>query len=163
MQDVLRQLIGQTVTITTTADTPVPEGDPLQPPFFLNVNIVNIRDFLVTLSKTIPPNPGMYAVSIFDIVGVTFEAGIPITLPQVLQQPASGICACKEQPLRTLFSSHIGVPVTVRAAPGISTPPNSLVTAVGEGTVLLFLQENPPAFQQSVRSLCKVTYVMPML
>lgn len=159
MQFVLQQLIGQTVTITTIADTPTPEGSGL-PPFFLTVQLLSVNNFLATVNKP-APDPGTYVISIYDIVGVTFANGILVTLPQPTQQPASGICACKELPLRAVFTSLSlsGTPVTIRTTPGISSPPGTIVTAVGEGTILVSFPENPPEFGQAVGSICTVTYV----
>ncbi len=102
MQNVLQQLIGETVILGTIADAPN------VPPLFFLFTITSVNDFLVT--SEILTTKDM--VNISDVTGVGFLPPGPsiILLPPV----DSGCeCDCRERSIRELLDTLIGKQVLV--------------------------------------------------
>ncbi|MGE6501835.1 exosporium leader peptide-containing protein [Bacillus wiedmannii] len=147
MQNVLQQLIGETVILGTIADTPN------VPPLFFLFTITSVNDFLVTVTDGVTS----FVVNISDVTGVGFlPPGPPITL---LPPADSGCeCDCRERPIRQLLDTLIGSTVNLLASNGsIATDFN--VEQTGLGIVIGTLPISPTTIVRFAISTCKITAV----
>ena len=146
MQSVLQQLIGQTVILATIADAPN------TPPFFFQVMITNVNDYLVTVTDGV----STYAVNISDVIGVGFLPPGPTI--NLLPPVDSGCeCDCRERPMRQLLNTLVGSTVNLLVSTG-STAMNFTVEQTGLGIVLgtLPIDTMNPRFAIST---CNITAV----
>ncbi|MBK5428581.1 exosporium leader peptide-containing protein [Bacillus sp. TH30] len=153
MQEVLRQLVGQTVILATIADAPN-----VAPRFFL-FNITSVNDFLVTVTD--PVSTTTFVVNISDVIGVGFSITVP---PLTLLPPADlGCeCDCRERPIRELLDTLIGSTVNLLVSNGsIATGFNVEQTALGIviGTLPIPINPPPPTLFRFAISTCKITAV----
>lgn len=89
LQSVLQQLVGQTVILATIADAPN------VPPLFFLFKIIEVNDFLVTVSD----GATTFMVNISDVIGVGFLPPGPTI--NLLPPVDSGCeCNCRERPIR---------------------------------------------------------------
>ena len=150
LQDVLRQLIGQSVIILTVADPP--NAQPLL--FWVTINSVN--DYLVTVTD--PIAQVTYVVTIADILGMAYLPGTNI----VLQRPAcfDGECNCRERPVRRLFDTLIGSTVDVKLRQE-SVAVGVIVDRTGRGIAIGRQDIGGGELVNLAISLCGVTLVNP--
>ena len=153
MQEVLRQLVGQTVILATIADAPN-----VAPLFFL-FNITSVNDFLVTVTD--PVSTTTFVVNISDVIGVGFSLTVP---PLTLIPPADlGCeCDCRERPIRELLDTLIGSTVNLLVSNGsMATGFNVEQTALGIviGTLPIPINPPPPTLFRFAISTCKITAV----
>ncbi|ALZ64522.1 hypothetical protein FORC13_p037 (plasmid) [Bacillus cereus] len=147
MQNVLQQLIGETVILGTIADAPN------VPPLFFLFTITSVNDFLVTVTD----GTTSFVVNISDVTGVGFLPPGPsiILLPPV----DSGCeCDCRERPIRELLDTLIGSTVNLLASNG-SIAAGFNVEQTGLGIVLGTLPINPTTLVRFAISTCKITAV----
>lgn len=149
MQNVLQQLIGQTVILATIADPPN------MPPLFFLFTITSVNDFLVTVTG----GTGSFVVNISDVIGVGFLPTVP---PITLLSPTdSGCeCDCRERPIRQVLDTRIGSTVNLLVSNG-STAINFNVERTGLGIVIGTLPIDPsnPIDYRFAISTCKITAV----
>ncbi|SCM93638.1 Uncharacterized protein BWINRASL_01624 [Bacillus mycoides] len=149
MQNVLQQLIGQTVILGTIADQPN-----TIPRFYL-FTITSVNNFLVTVTN----GTTFYVVNISDVIGVGFlPPGPPITL---LSSADSGCeCDCRERPIRQVLDIRIGSTVDLVLSNG-STTGDFNVERTGLGIVIGIFSINPshPTDYRFAISTCKITAV----
>lgn len=149
MQNVLEQLIGETVIIGTVADPPSVA------PLLLFVRIDEVKDFLVTVTDETTNTT--FVVTIADIVGVGFLPGPDIELEDPVDFP--GQCDCRERPLRELFDTLIGETVDVIVSQG-SVGASFTVERTGLGIVFGELPiDEVGTMVKQVISLCQITTV----
>jgi len=149
MQSVLQQLVGQTVILATIADAPN------VPPLFFLFNIVEVNDFLVTVTGP----AGTFVVNISDVIGVGFLPPGPTI--NLLPPVNSGCeCDCRERPIRQLLDTLIGSTVDILVSNG-STAANFNVEQTGLGIVLgtLLIGMDPDTIVRFAISTCKITAV----
>ncbi|PGP31746.1 bclA protein, partial [Bacillus cereus] len=147
MQNVLQQLIGQTVILGTIADTPN------TPPLFFLFTITSVNDFLVTVTD----GTATFVVNISDVTGVGFlPPGPPITLLPPVDVGCE--CECRERPIRQLLDAFIGSTVSLLASNG-SIAADFNVEQTGLGIVLGTLPINPTTTVRFAISTCKITAV----
>lgn len=150
MQFVLQQLVGQNVILSTVADAPN------VPPLFFLFDIVEVNDFLVTVTGA----AGTFVVNISDVTGVGFLPPGPTI--NLLPPVNSGCdCDCRERPIRQLLDTLIGSTVILLTING-STAVDFNVEQTGLGIVLGTLSINPGDPDSIVRfaiSTCKITAV----
>ncbi|MBE7096656.1 exosporium leader peptide-containing protein [Bacillus cereus] len=147
MQNILQQLVGETVILGTIADAPN------VPPLFFLFTITSVNNFLVTVTDGTTP----FVVNISDVTGVGFlPPGPSITL---LPPVDSGCeCDCRERPIRELLDTLIGTTVNLLASTG-STAAGFNVEQTGLGIVLGTLPINPTTIVRFAISTCKITAV----
>lgn len=149
MQNVLKQLVGQTVILATIADAPD------VPPRFLLYKITSVNDFLVTVTGS----TGSYVVNISDVVGVGFPTTEP---PLTLLPPAdSGCeCDCRERPIRQLLDTLKDSTVNLLVSYG-SLSPDFHVERTGLGIVIgtMIIPLSPDTLLRFAVSTCKITAV----
>ncbi|KAA0764420.1 hypothetical protein [Bacillus sp. SH5-2] len=151
MQNVLQQLMGQTVILATIADAPN-----VAPRFFL-FNITSVNDFLVTVKD--PVSTTTFVVNISDVIGVGFSLTVP---PLTLLPPADlGCeCDCRERPIRQLLDTYIGSIVNLLVSNGsIATGFNVEQTALGIVIGTLPIPLNPTTLFRFAISTCQITAV----
>ena len=150
LQSVLQQLVGQTVILPTIADPP-------NSPFFILYTIVEVNDFLVTVTGA----AGTFVVNISDVIGVGFLPPGPII--NLLPPANSGCeCDCRERPFRQLLSTLIGSTVNIIVSNG-STATNFTVEQTGLGivlgTLLIDMDPDPDTTIRLAISTCEITAV----
>jgi len=149
MQNVLQQLIGETVIILTVADTPNTE------PSLSMVTPTSVNDFLAFVTDGVTNS----VVTTADVIATGFIPPGPriILIPPI----DSGCeCDCRERPLRVLFNTLIGARVSIKVSNG-SLAENFLVEGTGLGIVIGLLTINDGADTIRVAfSLCHVTQVI---
>ncbi|MEH6939930.1 bclA protein, partial [Bacillus sp. JJ664] len=150
MQNVLQQLVGETVLIATIAD------QPNSPPILFLFTITSVNDFLVTVTD----GTTTFVVSIADVIGVGFSPLGPI--PNLLPPVDSGCeCDCRERPIRQLLDTLIGSTVNILVRNG-STATDFNVEETGLGILIgtLFLNPTDPTSQfRFAISTCQITAV----
>ena len=150
MQSVLQQLVGQTVILSTIADAPN------QPPLFFLFDIVEVNDFLVTVTGP----PGTFVVNISDVTGVGFlPPGPTINLFPPVNSGCE--CDCRERPIRQQLATLIGSTVSLLVNNG-SIATDFTVQQTGLGIVvgtLLLDPTNPDSLTRFAISTCKITAV----
>ncbi|OTW73302.1 hypothetical protein BK727_08100 [Bacillus thuringiensis serovar roskildiensis] len=147
MQNVLQQLIGETVLLGTIADAPN------APPFFFLFTITSVNDFLVTVTDGFTS----FVVNISDVTGVGFlPPGPSITLLPPVDLGCE--CDCRERPIREFLDTLIGSTVNLLASTG-STAVDFNVEQTGLGIVLGTLPINPTTIVRFAISTCKITAV----
>ena len=150
LQSVLQQLVGQTVILPTIADPP-------NTPFFFLYTIIEVNDFLVTVTGP----AGTFVVNISDVIGVAFSPPGPII--NLLPPANSGCeCDCRERPYRQLLSTLIGSTVYLLVSNG-STATNFTVEQTGLGivfgTLVIEMDPEPDLILKLAISTCKITAV----
>ncbi|QUG86988.1 hypothetical protein [Bacillus nitratireducens] len=151
MQNVLQQLIGQTVILATIADAPDVA------PRFLLFNITSVNDFLVTVTD--PVSTTTFVVNISDVIGVGFSLTVP---PLTLLPPADlGCeCDCRERPIRQLLDTYIESIVKLLISNGSLSPVFKVEqTALGIVIGTLPIPLNPTTFFRFAISTCQITAV----
>ena len=147
LQSVLQQLVGETVILATIAD------EPNVPPLFFLYTIVEVNDFLVTVTGA----AGTFVVNISDVIGVGFLPPGPTI--NLLPPVNSGCeCDCRERPIRQLLDTLIGSTVNLLVSNG-STAANFNVEQTGLGIVLGTLPIDPNTIVRFAISTCKITAV----
>ncbi|MEH7455165.1 bclA protein, partial [Gottfriedia acidiceleris] len=150
MEDVLQQLVGQSVILGTIADLPN------QPPLFFLFTIISVNDFLVTVSDGV----STFVVNISDVVGVGFLPPGPTI--NLLPPVDSGCeCDCRERPIRQLLDTLIGSTVNLLISNG-STAANFIVEQTGLGIVLGTFPidpSDPTSIFRFAISTCKITAI----
>ncbi|HDR6524180.1 TPA: bclA protein, partial [Bacillus thuringiensis] len=147
MQNVLQQLIGETVLLGTIADAPN------VPPLFFLFTITSVSDFLVTVTD----GTTSFVVNISDVTGVGFlPPGPSITLLPPVDLGCE--CDCRERPIRELLDTLIGSTVNLLANTG-STAADFNVEQTGLGIVLGTLPISPNTIVRFAISTCKITAV----
>ncbi|MDQ0064014.1 hypothetical protein [Paenibacillus harenae] len=150
MQNILEQLIGVTVILSTVADVPN------VPPLLFLVTINEVNDFLVTVTDEATNTTSI--VSIADVIGVLFLPGPEIELDTPMNFP--GECDCRERPLRELFDTLINTTVNFRSSNG-SMAENFNVERTGLGIVFGQLDIGGGTVVNAAISLCQITQVNP--
>lgn len=146
LQSVLQQLVGQTVILGTIADA-------VGIPFFFQYEIVEVNDFLVTVTGA----AGTFVVNISDVTGVGFFPPGPTI--NLLPPVNSGCeCDCRERPIRQLLDTLIGSTVSLLAVNG-SIAVDFNVEQTGLGIVLGTLPISPNTIVRFAISICKITAV----
>lgn len=150
LQSVLRQLVGQTVILSTVADAPN------VPPLFFLFTIIEVNDFLVTVTD----GTTTFMVNISDVTGVGFLLpGPTINLSTPVNYGCE--CDCRERPIRQLLDTLIGSTVNLLAING-SIAADFNVEQTGLGIVLgtlLIDPGNPDSIVRFAISTCKITAV----
>ncbi|PET65576.1 bclA protein, partial [Bacillus sp. AFS001701] len=147
MQNVLQQLIGETVILGTIADTPN------VPPLFFLFTITAVNDFLVTVTDGVTT----FVVNISDVTGVGFLPPGPTI--NLLPPVDSGCeCECRERPIRELLDTLIGSTVNLLAGNG-SIAAGFNVEQTGLGIVLGTLPISPTTTVRFAISTCKIVAV----
>lgn len=147
MQNVLEQLIGETVILGTIADAPN------VPPLFFLFTITAVNDFLVTVTDGVTT----FVVNISDITGVGFLPPGPTI--NLLPPVDSGCdCDCRERPIRELLDTLIGSTVNLLAGNG-SIAAGFNVEQTGLGIVLGTLPISPDTIVRFAISTCKIVAV----
>ncbi|PCD05889.1 hypothetical protein CMV16_21250 [Peribacillus simplex] len=147
MQNVLQQLVGQTVILGTIADAPN------VPPLFFLFTIIEVNDFLVTVTD----GATTFVVNISDVTGVGFLPPGPTI--NLLPPVDSGCeCECRERPIRQLLDTLIGSTVNLLASNG-SIAADFNVEQTGLGIVLGTLPISPETIVRFAISTCKITAV----
>ncbi|PFV34452.1 hypothetical protein COL01_11635 [Bacillus thuringiensis] len=147
MQNVLQQLIGETVLLGTIADAPN------VPPLFFLFTITSVNNFLVTVTD----GTTSFVVNISDVTGVGFlPPGPSITLLPPVDLGCE--CDCRERPIRELLDTLIGSTVNLLASTG-STAADFNVEQTGLGIVLGTLPISPTTIVRFAISTCKITAV----
>jgi hypothetical protein len=147
MQNVLQQLIGETVILGTIADTPN------VPPLFFLFTITAVNDFLVTITDGVTT----FVVNICDVTGVGFLPPGPTI--NLLPPVDSGCeCECRERPIRELLDTLIGSTVNLLAGNG-SIAAGFNVEQTGLGIVLGTLPISPTTTVRFAISTCKIVAV----
>jgi hypothetical protein len=142
MRYVLEQLIGETVTLSTTVN---PGGE------YNNATINSVSTGLLNITVA---NDDI-TVSICHIAGVAAPEVRNVELLQPPLTPRTGDCACCETPWRVFFDSIIGYSVDV-VSEGIGSLDfiqNAEVLSTGEGIVILDITS---ADDVAALSLCKI-------
>lgn len=146
LQSVLQQLVGQEVILATIADAPN------TPPLFFLFTIIEVNDFLVTVTD----GTTTYEVNISDVIGVGFlPPGPTINLLPPVNFGCE--CDCRERPIRQLLDTLIGSTVNLLVSNG-STAIDFNVEQTGLGIVLGTLLINDTIVRFAI-STCKITAV----
>ena len=145
LQSVLQQLVGQTVILGTIADAPN------VPPLFFLFTIIEVNDFLVTVTD----GATTFVVNISDVIGVGFLPPGP-TINLLLPVNTGCECDCRERPIRQLLNTLIGSTVNLLVSNG-STAANFNVEQTGLGIVLGTLPID--TIVRFAISTCKITAV----
>jgi len=147
LQSVLEQLEGQTVILATIADAPN------VPPLFFLYTIVEVNDFLVTVTD----GATTFVVNISDVIGVGFlPPGPTINLLPPVDSECD--CDCRERPIRQVLDTLIGSTVNLLASNG-STAVGFNVEQTGLGIVLGTLPINDDTIVKFALSTCKIVAV----
>nr|WP_307557280.1 bclA protein [Paenibacillus sp. V4I7] len=150
MQNVLEQLIGVTVILSTVADAPNVQ------PLLFQVTINEVNDFLVTVIDEETNTTSI--VSIADVNAVLFLPGPEIELDTPINFP--GECDCRERPLRELFDTLINTTVNFRSSNG-SMAENFNVERTGLGIIYGQLDIGGGTVVNAAISICQITQVNP--
>lgn len=150
MQNVLEQLIGVTVILSTVADAPNVQ------PLLTNVTINEVNDFLVTVVDEATNTTSI--VSIADVTAVLFSPGTEITLDAPMNFP--GECDCRERPLRELFDTLVNTTVSFRSNTG-GLAENFNLERTGLGIIFGQLDIGGGTFVNAAISICQITQVNP--
>jgi hypothetical protein len=150
MQNVLEQLIGVTVILSTVADAPNVQ------PLLTNVTINEVNDFLVTVVDEATNTTSI--VSIADVTAVLFSPGTEITLDAPMNFP--GECDCRERPLRELFDTLVNTTVSFRSNTG-GMAENFNLERTGLGIIFGQLDIGGGTFVNAAISICQITQVNP--
>jgi len=148
LQNVLEQLVGETVTLATVADPPNVT------PFMFLVVIDAVNDYLITVIDETTNITTV--VNIADVTGVGFLPGPEIQLEPPVDFP--GECNCIERPLRELFNTLIDSTVDVRFNQG-TVLSNISIERIGLGIVFGELDIGGGTIVKIAMSLCKITQV----